>query len=224
MLKVFDSLWKSSSSGQGPSLDSQDQTVDSTLCNTVFVKKIIDDELIEVELTRGDSVNRMMDLDAFRDVCASKLNLIRSSLQIYDAGDSNLILLDAHFQSAIKQGTQNGTAAVFVCDGTVDSLSSTVGSVIDHPPCAASAVNEGDGVLNGQGFLSSQTTVEFKKVSVTVDHTEIKKPTKIQVDALMTFHDFKNKISTNMRLDPASITIFYMESEYQVEVIDDESF
>ncbi|KAJ3325812.1 hypothetical protein HDU76_013072 [Blyttiomyces sp. JEL0837] len=204
-------------SGVGGSSSSQDQTQD-----IVFIKRISGDELIEVELNRGDSSKPRMDLDAFKEVSASKLNLIKRSVQIYEANGSNLILSDSHFQSAVANGKQHATAAVFVCDGDVDLLSSTVGGVVDEPPVGASVLKEGGGIQTVQGLSSSETTVESNKWTVSVDHQELKKRTKIQVDASITFNEFKNKISTNMRLDPASVTIFYMESEYQVDVTDEE--
>ncbi|KAJ3319902.1 hypothetical protein HDU76_000425 [Blyttiomyces sp. JEL0837] len=192
-----------------PSISSKQDHSRGILSNTVYIQRINGGELIPVDL--ADSLNKKIDLDVFKDLCASKLNLIQSSINIYDAYNDNVILSEAQFESTIDQRKQQGKTAMFMCDGIVVNKSTPFASVSSGP-------DSSDFVPNLK-FQAGQS----KRLPVTVDHTESKKRVKFRVDAFIAFENFKNKICTNMRLDPATVTIFYMDSDYQVEVLDDES-
>ncbi|KAJ3332020.1 hypothetical protein HDU76_001528 [Blyttiomyces sp. JEL0837] len=190
-------------------------------------------EVIAVDLTGGDpSRNKAMDLDAFKKLCALKLNLIPSTIKIYDANRTNLILSEAHFQSSVNQVKEHGTAAMFLFDGVLAGQSDAVASVssptgdltMDQSPVEVSVPTVLRKVPNLQG-VSWPTTLESKMtVSVSVIHIVSKRRVRLRVDyPNMTFHEFKNKVSTKMDFDPGYVSIFYTHSEFRVDVTDDES-
>ncbi|KAJ3300483.1 Non-histone chromosomal protein 6 [Blyttiomyces sp. JEL0837] len=167
--------------GQGTSSSSsQPSQSDKPLSNTVYIKRIDADKLMSVELTSGDSSEKKnMDLDAFKDECASKLNLIKSSIRVYDANGSKLILSDANFQSSVDHCKQRGTSAVFLCDGlAVDADISGTGD---------------SGVSNIQGTSSETTADSSKMVAVTVEHVESPQCLRTRIDADMALNECKHE-------------------------------
>ncbi|KAJ3289804.1 hypothetical protein HDU76_007490, partial [Blyttiomyces sp. JEL0837] len=232
--------------------------------NTVFIQRRSCGEEISVGLTEGDFANKKMDLNAFKELCASKLNLVKDSIKIYNASGRISIQSQIQFQNTVDRGKKNNTATRFLCDGVVitDSLtpSKRVFSAPDHdakvsPDAASTVVNHSVEVQS-----TSVINVEYKKLPVTVeqaalaasavtdvqgrnfqelsaetaeaseatfgvivDHMELKKRAKFKVRADITIKEFKKKIYSTFKLDAASFSVFYSESEYRVEVMDDEA-
>ncbi|KAJ3316116.1 hypothetical protein HDU76_002072, partial [Blyttiomyces sp. JEL0837] len=176
-----------------------DEKQGSNNATTVFVQKISGDELIPVDLPAvvGDQHQRY-DLAAFKIIVAPKLNLTPTSITIYEAHGSRLIESNKDFQDAVEHGYRLNTTTVFLCDGVVDPKEEDLKPMVakTHP----------------------------KVHSVKVDHVKSSQRIRMDIDDSWTLETFKDEIAKEMELDAATMTLFYMDGDFRVKVLGDQSF